>query len=346
MELENRIFEVSGLAMAAKDADEADDNMSTSPEDEEEQTKDAWKKIINRLKRFPAKASAKIRSTVIDGIAAARKAHNTDVVARLRSALVDYHPDAAGGCKALALEVLIEHGDYEEDDDEDDEEDDGGDVAMDVESAPVVNVDTGISSVLCAEAVILNSSLDGQEDASRDDWVMAVKKTKTMSKMAALVSAFYEKASAKLEKIEGESMALHDALDSWDKANSLRKKKSTDSTRDPSEVWANVKFSDDFCLVKVEEFPWWPARRCIPKDESLSTQLEGVERHLVALVGESGSLRLVKTDQIIPFSEKLPEDEDLAKHSRDIRNQLDDCMAMARRIVRGKAKKAGNLKRE
>ena len=33
--------------MAAKDADDADDNMSTSPEDEEERIKFAWKKNID-----------------------------------------------------------------------------------------------------------------------------------------------------------------------------------------------------------------------------------------------------------------------------------------------------------
>ncbi|KAL3924384.1 MAG: hypothetical protein SGILL_001084 [Bacillariaceae sp.] len=345
LELENRIFEVSGLAMAAKDADEADDNMSTSPEDEEEQTKDAWKKIIHRLKRLPAKAGAKIKASVIDAIAAARKAHNTEVVTQLRSALVEHHPDAAGGCKSMALQVLVAHGDYEDDDDDDEEGEEGEDVPMDAGTAVAESVETGISSVLCAEAVILNSSLDGQEDASRNDWIVAVKKTKTMSKMAALVSAFYEKASAVLEKIEGESMELEDALDSLEKSNSLRNKKSSDSSRDPSEVWANVEFSDNFCLAKVEEFPWWPARRCIPKEESLSSRLKDVDRSLVALIGESGSLRLSSADQIIPFSERLPDDEDVTMHSREIRSQLDDCMAMTRRIVRGKEKKANGFKK-
>ena len=39
--LEDRIFGISGLAMAAKDADEADDNMSTNPEEEEGGTGDS-----------------------------------------------------------------------------------------------------------------------------------------------------------------------------------------------------------------------------------------------------------------------------------------------------------------
>ncbi|KAG7338478.1 linker histone H1 and H5 family protein [Nitzschia inconspicua] len=345
LELESRIFEVSGLKMAAKDADDADDNMSTSPEDEEEQIKDAWKKIIHRLKRLPAKASSKIRTGVIDAIAAARKAHNTEVVAQLRLALVDYHPDAAGACKSAALEVLAAHGDYNDQDDEDEEVEEDDDMQDDLTDDKLENKESGISSVLCAEAVILNSSLDGQEDAGRNDWITAVKRTKTISKMAALVSAFVAKASDVLEKIEGESIALQDALEAWDKSNSLRKKKSLNSVRDPSEVWANVKFSDDFCLVKVEDFPWWPARKCAPKDENLASRLEAADRVLVALIGESGSLRLVKTQNIVPFSETLPEDENLTNHTREIRNQLEDCMAMARRIVRGKKKKNGSSKK-
>jgi hypothetical protein len=334
--LESRIFEVSGLERAAKDADEADDYMSTSPEDEEEQIKDAWKRIIHRLKRIPAKASAKVRTAVIDAISAARKAHNTEIVAQLRLALVDYHPDAAGGCKTSALEVLAAHGDYEDEDDDDDDAEEDGNLQEDGLIVLPETAESGISSVLCTEAVILNSSLDGQEDAGRNDWILAVKKAKTVSKMAALVSAFVDKASGVLEKIEGESMALCDALDLWEKSNSLKNKKSPQSSRDPSEVWANVQFSDEFCLVKVEEFPWWPARKCFPKDKNLGSRLEGADRILVALIGESGSLRLVKSHSVIRFSETLPEDEDLTTHSREIRSQLDDCMAMARRIVRGK----------
>jgi PWWP domain len=260
-------------------------------------------------------------------------------VAQLRLALVDYHPDAAGGCKTAALEVLASHGDYEDDEDDDDEIEEDEDIQTDDFRIESEHTESGISSVLCAEAVILNSSLDGQEDAGRNDWITAVKKARTVSKIAALVSAFCDKASSVLEKIEGESMALQDALEAWDKSNSLRKKKSPDSVRDPSEVWANVKFSDDFCLVKVEDFPWWPARKCVPKDENLASRLEAADRVLVALIGESGSLRLVKTQNIVPFSENLPEDEDLANHTREVRSQLDDCMAMARRIVRGKNKK-------
>lgn len=330
--------------MAAKDADEADDNMSTSPEDEEEQIKFAWKKLIHRLKSLPAKANAKIRQCVIEAIAAARKAHNNVVVAQLREALLQYHPEAAGLCKTTALEVLAEHGDYDDqddDDEEEDDEDDKDDVEEDRENATKnQTAESGISSVLCAEAVTLVSSLDGQEDASREDWISAVKKTKTLSKMAALVSAFCNNAAAKLEKMESEQLALADVMAAWGSSDSARRKKGYQyATSEPSEVWANVDFSDEFCLVKVDTYPWWPARKCTPKVPTLASQLDSLGRVIVSLIGESGGLRVVKEDALLPFSETLPPDEDLGTQPREIRNQLDDCMAMARRIVRGKLKK-------
>jgi hypothetical protein len=71
--LEERVFEMTGLAMATLDADEADDNMSTNPEEEkEEQLQLAWKKLIHRLWNVPAKAHSKIRQAVVEAIAAAR----------------------------------------------------------------------------------------------------------------------------------------------------------------------------------------------------------------------------------------------------------------------------------
>jgi hypothetical protein len=345
--LEKRVFEASGLAMAAKDADDADDNMSTSPEDEEEQVKFAWKKLIHRLKRVPAKSNAKIRESVIEAIAAARKAHNTVVVAQLREALLQYHPEAAGLCKATALDVLAKHGDYQDQDDEDDEDEDDNkdEVEEDRDNHREKNAESGISAALCAEAVTLISSLDGQEDASRGDWITAVKKAKTLSKIGALVSAFCYSAAAKLGKMEAEQAALADVMAAWGTADSTRKKKGSQTVLEPSEVWANVDFSDEFCLVKVDPYPWWPARKCTPKDATLAGQLDSLGRVFVSLIGESGGLRVVKDDALLPFSEKLPEDEDLINQPREIRSQLDDCMAMTRRIVRGKQKKSSDSRK-
>lgn len=337
LEIEQRIFEMTGLATAAEDADIADDNMSTSGEDqkEEEQLDQAWKKLVFRLNRLPAKAHSKIRQLVVEAISAARKAQQGAVVAQLREALLQYHPDAAGACKSAALEILASHGGYEEDDEDDDENMDDGD---DKEEALKPQAQVGLSSVLPFEAMVLSGCLDGKEDARRSDWINAVKRTKTIARLGALVAALCSKASIKLEKMESENDALREAMESWEKASALRKKDSKADVLEPSEVWTNVSFTNEFCLAKVEDYPWWPAKRCIVKDIELAKSLDQVDRAMVSLVGESGGLRVVTKDKMQPFSEDLPEDEDGATLSKELRAQLDDCMAMARRIIRGRAK--------
>jgi len=334
---------MSGLAMAAQDAIEADDNMSASPDDDnkEQQLQLAWKKLVYRLHRLPAKAHSKIRHLVVDAIAAARKAQQGMVVTQLREALLQFHPEAAGACKAAALEILEQHGGYDDDDDDDEgdemeeDEQDAGD-----EEARKQQSEVGLSSVLSFEGVILNSSLDGREDASRTDWIAAVKKCKTISKLGALAAGFCSKASAKLMKLETEQEAFMEAIESWEKASSLRKKSNKPSNMEASEVWTHVTFTNDFCLAKVEDYPWWPAKKCIVKDENVARSLEKLERTVVSLVGESGGLRVVTKEGILPYSETSPEDEDLSTQRKEVRTQLDECKAMARRIIRGKEKKS------
>lgn len=323
--------------MAAQDADEADDNMSVSPEeDKQEQLQLAWKKLVHRLNQVPAKAHAKIRHAVVEAIAAARQAQNALVVTALRDALLQFHPDAAGACKSAALIVLEQHGGYDnvDDDDEEDEEE------MEQEGAQTGDKSGGgLATALCAEAVILRSSLDGREDATRVDWTNAVKRTKTFSKMGALAAAFCAKASEKLDKLDAEKETLIKTIEELEKASLSKKKKSANvDIAESTEVWANVRFTDEFCLAKLGPYPWWPAKRVIAKDRELSDSLSRLGRTLVSLIGESGGLRVVKTEKMLPFSEELPEDEDLSSYSKDIRNQLEACMTTARRILRGKKK--------
>ena len=121
--------------------------------------------------------------------------------------------------------------------------------------------------------------------------------------------------------------------------NISRRKKSSTTPSEPSEVWANSIYLNEFCFVKIPLYPWWPARKCQPKDDALKSNLELSSRLLVSLVGERGGLRVVKTENLVPFSETIPGEEDLSDQTRDIRNQLDEAMAIARRVVRGKNKK-------
>jgi len=333
---------MTGLAIAFQDSIDADENMSTSPDDEnkEEQLHESWKRQIYRLQRVPAKAHTRIRHLVVEAIAAARKAQQASVVAQLREALLQFHPEAAGACKIEALKILEKYGGYEDDEDEDDQEaEDEEENKEDVQQK--AQSEAGLSSVLSFEGVVLNSCLDGQEDASRTDWITAVKKCKTVSKLGALAAAFCSKASGKLGKIESERLALSEALESWEKSSSLRKKPNKPE-KEPTEVWTNVTFTDDFCLAKVEDFPWWPAKRCVAKDEKVAKSLASLGRSVVSLVGESGGLRVVVDDKIVPYSETPPEEEDLNVHPKDVRSQLEDCRAMARRIIRAKKRKGPN----
>ncbi|CAJ1946516.1 unnamed protein product [Cylindrotheca closterium] len=330
--LEDRVFQVSGLAVASQDAEDADDNMSTSPEGcKAEELGYEWKRLVHRLGRIPAKAHSRIRRTLVEAISAARKGQNAAVVAELRDALLQYHPGAAGACKAAALSVLEQHGGFIEEDDCDIEGIEDSDT---MKTEATVN---DFAAALSAEAVILSSSLEGCEDATRADWINAVKRAKTFSKLAALAAGFHTKASKLLNKMEEEHDSLMKAIKTWEKVAASKGPLKKDIA-ESSEVWAEVKHNDDFCLAKIPPFPWWPARKVTAKDKHLGDALRNLDRCLVSLVGELGGLRVVKTGNIRSFSDEFPGDEDLTSYSKDVQDQLDDCMKMARRIIRGRSK--------
>ena len=55
---------------------------------------------------------------------------------------------------------------------------------------------------------------------------------------------------------------------------------------------------------------------------------------------EMGAIRVVKNSDVAPYDGNIPEgDEDDEPLSKDVKAQLDDCMAMARRVLRSKEKK-------
>lgn len=176
---------------------------------------------------------------------------------------------------------------------------------------------------------------------------------------AALASSFLAKATELLAKTEKESDRLWNSLKEWEKEESqksrsrgkakapIKKKKKTttkngegegeDSEDEKSEVWANVRYTNEFCMAKVDDSPFWPAKKCEVKDEELAASLEKAGRVMVSLIGEKGGLRVVRVeDEIKPFDGDVVEGEDLEAASKADRTQLDDCMVMARRIVRGR----------
>lgn len=337
IDLEARVAAITNLDIAAQDVLLADENMSvdgSEGDDADQEAKiiqgQAWKRQISRLEDTPTQRSAKIRELLVSAISDARKAHQPDVVGELRAALLMFHPGAANQCKIAALEVLERHGGYDGPDDEEFEEE------------AAVADEEGVPSVVSAEASILGSSLAGSEDSSRHDWILAVKSCKTISRLGSLVASFCTRAREKLEKLEGERDDLLVSIDKWEKIEERKKakgKKRPNGKKErsyPSEVWANVSFTSELCMAKADDEPFWPARRCLPKDPGLSQSLKRVKRSLVALVGEMGGLRVCKDEDILPFTgEMVDSEDDLASLSTSTREQLTDCLTMARRISRG-----------
>jgi len=194
LQLEERVYAISGIQMASQAADEADENMSQASEQEDEDKEsaidrrqkllDAWKKKIHALKSIPTKKTGAIRDCLVAAITAARRAHLGDVVVELRSILLLHRPCAAGEAKSEALALLEKLGGYipGEDEDEDD-----GDLDDDANEATQSNVttDAEVPSLLCGEAMMLSGSLNGDDDADRVDWRDAVKACKTISRLVA-----------------------------------------------------------------------------------------------------------------------------------------------------------------
>lgn len=345
LDLEERLADISNLAVAAKDNDLADENMSTDGTDDDRATKErlekAWKKIIYRIRPIPARGHVQIRDAVVAGIAAARKAHLADVVSELRSALLLHHPGSAGACKAAAIKVLEDHGDYDPVEDEDDESDDEDEGKDEIEEELV-------PSVISMEGAIVRSSLGGSPAASRDDWIEAVKSVKTFSRLASLASGFVLDSMRRIERMEFQHDDLVTAMAKWEKDQERRAKNNLNGRKTgkakaydgPSEVWANVRITDEICMAKAENYPWWPATKCEAKDSALAQSISELDRCLVSLVGESGELRVVMNSDIREFTGQTIDDEDTAKASKDTRNQLDECMTLARRILRGRQRAA------
>lgn len=342
LELEERIYELTGLATAERDAGEADDNMSTASDDEEEnhaKQMNLWKKKIFIIRNMPAKKHTQVRELLVEAISAARKAHLPAVVGKLRSALLLHQPSASGDCKAAALAILQEYGGYEVEDESDDE--------IDEEEGKEAE-DEAVHSLLDTEAMMLTGSLNGDEMANRLDWIEGVKDCKTLSRFAALVLAFSRNATSRLEKIRDESTALFHVLDGYekeqDRANRIRgngkaKAPPKKAPLHATEVWANVHITDEFCMVKLDGSPWWPARKCVAKDKAIQNRITSLDLELLSVLGEEqeGGFRIVKSELVRKFSEE-PIDEDLSEYPKWTRNQLEEFLATSRRIIRGRTK--------
>jgi hypothetical protein len=347
--LEERVYQVSGLAMADRDQEIADENMSTADEIEEKEEYEQplrskylleWKRKAHFVRVTPTSKGAEIKRALLQALDAARKAHLGDIVAKLRAALLLFQSRSLVKCKQVVSSTLEENGGYDPKENEDNDER----IQEEKQDNGAEESEIAITTNLCYEAVSLLGSLGDDDKASRNDWIDAVRSCKTLARFAALSTAFCRKATAILEKLMSERYELEAALQTWNrddrrKCRSNNRSNSKEQVELTTEMWADVEYTETFCMVRLPEHPWWPAKKCVAKDAQLKKSLKEFDRVLVSMLGEHGELRCVRGEHIRPFTGK-PIDKDLRSYSNEDRLQLAECLATARRIIRGRKKKA------
>ncbi len=193
VELENRIYSITGLERAVHEADDANDNMSTGSSDSNEKSEEqkaeeksekyhlAWKKKVYSLHHIPTKRASAIREVLISAVAIARKGNLEEVLQDLRDALLLHRPGAAGRARQMALSILEKYGGIEIVDD--------GDEYLEAEDDIVDSDDekddedsSKYDSYLCTEAMMITGCLEGDSNADRVDWREAVMGCKTLSR--------------------------------------------------------------------------------------------------------------------------------------------------------------------
>jgi len=341
IDTENRIFTVTGMEKAAREAEEADEIEYT--DEDNVNRHDGWKKRIRELYNTSSKRASAIRDTIISAIAIARKRHLTDVVEDLRSALQLHRPLAAGHSKAAALKVLEKYGDVD-----DPEIKDGAQLMDSNENvADIDDFDSGsatepnehiVESFLCGEAMMMAGCLDGleNENANRNDWRESVTTAKTLSRIGALVEVLSKRSKHILSELKKGQNNFSDALDLLEcpqKTRKVRPGKGKQGKDAFTDIWVNSTPTIQFVLAQIKGYPHWPARVCVAKDSAIETTLKNAGLCLVSFIGES-HLHVVKCEEDIQsFSMEAVDAVDLAKCNPDIVKKFLQCVTMAKLLV-------------
>ena len=189
VELEDRIYTITGKAKAVREVDLASENVSvvsegsqTEESEEEKATKRKevamalWMDKINSLGKVATKRAALIRDVLISAIGIARKAQLNEVVEDLQSALKLHRPGAGGQAKSQALSLIDKYGGYD---------------SINLKDSPILNGDIDLEasqpqeelpSCLCVAAMVLTGCLEGHDDADRVDWKESVMECKKISR--------------------------------------------------------------------------------------------------------------------------------------------------------------------
>jgi hypothetical protein len=356
IDLETRIYDIVGLSRAVGEVDLANDNMSVDSgehddgadadkqAEREERGQSAWKKKIYSLHEITPRRAGAIRDVIIEAIAIARRASLPEgIINDLRAALQLHRPGAGGRARTAAL-ALLEKYPYTPPTSEDDED------ASETEEGSIDDLDSQLGdnetkeeTFLAPEAMMLTGSLEGDQFADRVDWKDAVATCQTISRFAALLASLFTRSLPRLEKIQKDSKTLLKAISYWEANNKTRngkahgKKGNQSSAKYSSttEIWADVRPTYNFVMGKVEGFPWWAARVCLPKDDEILESLKSLNKTIISFVGEQ-DLYVVNTDKDLkPFNPLLDKD-DVATFPPEIMKNVEKSIVLTKRILRGK----------
>ena len=174
--------------MATNEADEANENSSATSSagnslaSQKEHSVIAWKKKIHSLKKMQGRNVNAVRDCIIAAITLARKHKQKEALLGLRESLHVCSQNSAVEARDSALSVLSKHGGYEPPSDDDSTDSDVNEGSL--ENLDNQENDESVESLLCAEAMMISGSLDGDETADRVDWKDAVMGCKTLSRYA------------------------------------------------------------------------------------------------------------------------------------------------------------------
>ena len=250
MDLETRVFTITGLKMAADAAIEAEDNVSDTSSLDEDESKEnyerkahqTWKRLIYRLSDESGKGKGArarlIREIIISAMAIARKAHLNEILKELRSALLLHRPSAGAEAKAAALKVLAKHGGYTPADEDSDSDIEMTEIGL---SSKEDETDSNIESLLCNEAVMMTGCLNGNENADRADWTDLLKSCKTLSRFAVVAQLFMSKGNHMLSNLETKRDNLLRAIKYWE-GTGKRTRRGKDKYGSDIEIWGEFTF--------------------------------------------------------------------------------------------------------
>ena len=119
------------------------------------------------------------------------------------------------------------------------------------------------------------------------------------------------------------------------KAHGKKGNQSSAKYSSTTEIWADVRPTYNFVMGKVEGFPWWAARVCLPKDDEILESLKSLNKTIISFVGEQ-DLYVVNTDKDLkPFNPLLDKD-DVATFPHEIMKNVEKSIVLTKRILRGK----------